>query len=247
MGQFAAAIRGMAEACRALDFPVVSGNVSLYNETEGRAILPTPAIGGVGVLEDAAQRGRARARALARPRADRRHQGWLGQSLWLREIAGRRTARRRRSISPPSGRHGDFVREPDRGRPWCAPATMCPTAVCWSRSPRWRWRAAPASRLSAGPPECRVTRFWFGEDQGRYVLAVADAGVADPRPPRGRRAGASARLQWRAGFDTAGRRNHIRHGVACRARALLSRLDGSADRLNGGGQAWRWRPATSRR
>ncbi|MBX9594944.1 MAG: phosphoribosylformylglycinamidine synthase subunit PurL, partial [Roseomonas sp.] len=45
MGQFAAAVRGMAAACIALDFPVVSGNVSLYNETEGRAILPTPAIG----------------------------------------------------------------------------------------------------------------------------------------------------------------------------------------------------------
>jgi phosphoribosylformylglycinamidine synthase len=56
MGQFAAAVRGMASACTALDFPVVSGNVSLYNETNGRAILPTPAIGGVGVLEDAAQR-----------------------------------------------------------------------------------------------------------------------------------------------------------------------------------------------
>ncbi len=54
MGQFAAAIEGMGEACRALDFPVVSGNVSLYNETEGKGILPTPAIGGVGVLERAA-------------------------------------------------------------------------------------------------------------------------------------------------------------------------------------------------
>ena len=44
MGQFAGCIQGMAEACRALDFPVVSGNVSLYNETGGRAILPTPVI-----------------------------------------------------------------------------------------------------------------------------------------------------------------------------------------------------------
>ena len=55
MGQFAATVRGMAAACTALDFPVVSGNVSLYNETNGKGILPTPAIGGVGVLEDAAQ------------------------------------------------------------------------------------------------------------------------------------------------------------------------------------------------
>src|SRR6478752_7460444 len=60
MGQFAACIRGMAAACEALDFPVVSGNVSLYNETRDpsgavRAILPTPAIGGLGVLDDAAK------------------------------------------------------------------------------------------------------------------------------------------------------------------------------------------------
>ena len=57
MGQFVGCVEGMAEACRALDFPVVSGNVSLYNETKGDdgsslAILPTPAIGGVGLLDD---------------------------------------------------------------------------------------------------------------------------------------------------------------------------------------------------
>ena len=56
MGQFAACIEGMAEACRALDFPVVSGNVSLYNETNGAAIPPTPTVGGVGLL---ARPGRA--------------------------------------------------------------------------------------------------------------------------------------------------------------------------------------------
>src|SRR5271156_3825993 len=53
MGQFVSSIRGMGAACRALDFPVVSGNVSLYNETQGTAILPTPAIGGLGVIEEA--------------------------------------------------------------------------------------------------------------------------------------------------------------------------------------------------
>src|SRR5690606_29654940 len=52
MGQLVGAIRGIGEACRALDFPVVSGNVSLYNETSGVAIPPTPAIGGVGLLPD---------------------------------------------------------------------------------------------------------------------------------------------------------------------------------------------------
>src|SRR4030095_12422130 len=56
MAQFVGALEGMGEACRALDYPIVSGNVSLYNESKatggGSAILPTPAIGGVGLLED---------------------------------------------------------------------------------------------------------------------------------------------------------------------------------------------------
>ena len=52
MGQFVKAVEGIGAACRALDFPIVSGNVSLYNETQGRAILPTPTIGGVGLIED---------------------------------------------------------------------------------------------------------------------------------------------------------------------------------------------------
>ena len=46
MGQLVGCISGIAAACAALDMPIVSGNVSLYNETEGRAILPTPTIGG---------------------------------------------------------------------------------------------------------------------------------------------------------------------------------------------------------
>lgn len=52
MGQLVAAIRGIGEACLALDMPIVSGNVSLYNETNGEAILPTPTIGAVGLLVD---------------------------------------------------------------------------------------------------------------------------------------------------------------------------------------------------
>lgn len=56
MGQIVRAIRGITEACKALDYPVVSGNVSLYNETDGKAIQPTPAIGGVGLLKDYAKR-----------------------------------------------------------------------------------------------------------------------------------------------------------------------------------------------
>ena len=58
MGQFEAAVRGIADACRALEIPVVSGNVSFYNETDGRAIPPTPTVGMVGLLEDVEKRVR---------------------------------------------------------------------------------------------------------------------------------------------------------------------------------------------
>ena len=55
MGQFVGVCEGMSAACIALDYPVVSGNVSLYNETNGQGIHPTPTIGGVGLIQDAAQ------------------------------------------------------------------------------------------------------------------------------------------------------------------------------------------------
>ena len=90
MGQLVGCIRGIAEACKALDFPVVSGNVSLYNETNGRAILPTPTIGGVGVLDDF-----TKSATLAFKRDGEaillvgETTGWLGQSIYLREICGR--------------------------------------------------------------------------------------------------------------------------------------------------------------
>ncbi len=58
MGQFEAAVRGISDACRALEVPVVSGNVSFYNETDGRAIPPTPTVGMVGLLEDVEKRVR---------------------------------------------------------------------------------------------------------------------------------------------------------------------------------------------
>src|SRR6202012_1221740 len=90
MGQFVGCVRGIGEAARALDFPIVSGNVSLYNETNGRAILPTPTIGGVGVMDDF-----TKSMTLAF-KADGEailligdSKGWLGQSVYLREICGR--------------------------------------------------------------------------------------------------------------------------------------------------------------
>jgi phosphoribosylformylglycinamidine synthase II len=179
MGQFAAAIRGMAAACEALDFPVVSGNVSLYNETRDasgtvRSILPTPVIGGLGVLDDAAQ---AVGIALA-PWLDvvlvGVTKGWLGQSLWLREISGREEG-----APPPvdlaaERATGDFVRthilaghirachDVSDGGLLVAVAEMAMAGLT-------------GVRLSTGPREIPSHAYWYGEDQGRYVLAVPDA------------------------------------------------------------------------
>src|SRR6266542_6634821 len=111
MGQLVGAIHGIADACEALDFPVVSGNVSLYNETNGRAILPTPTIGGVGLIDDF-----SKSASIAFKAADEmivllgETKGWLGQSLYLREICGREEG-----APPPvdlmaERRVGDFVR-----------------------------------------------------------------------------------------------------------------------------------------
>jgi phosphoribosylformylglycinamidine synthase len=89
MGQFVGCLEGMAEACRALDFPVVSGNVSLYNETKNEdgsslAIFPTPAIGGVGLLEDWEKSATAGFKAPGETLVLLGHSsGHVGQSLWL--------------------------------------------------------------------------------------------------------------------------------------------------------------------
>ena len=94
MAQLVGCLKGMGEACRALDFPIVSGNVSLYNESKatggGSAILPTPAIGGVGLIDDYARMATIGFKA----EGDRvwlvgEPGGHLAQSLWLRELHGR--------------------------------------------------------------------------------------------------------------------------------------------------------------
>src|SRR6202008_1137111 len=112
MGQLVFAIKGIDAACRALDFPVISGNVSLYNETNGQAILPTPTIGGVGIMEDIARR----ASIGAMQEGDAliligETKGWLGQSIYLREVLGKEEG-----APPPvdlaaERKNGDFVRK----------------------------------------------------------------------------------------------------------------------------------------
>src|SRR5438067_10933190 len=115
MGEFVGVIEGMRLACLALAYPVVSGNVSLYNETSGSAILPTPVIGGVGLIADA-----QRAIDLALKQdgdalvliADLGDQigGHLGSSLYLREIEGGVDGPPPPVDLADERRHGDFVR-----------------------------------------------------------------------------------------------------------------------------------------
>jgi phosphoribosylformylglycinamidine synthase len=174
MGQFAGAVRGMASACIALDFPVVSGNVSLYNETEGKGILPTPAIGGVGVLEDVAQAVGLGMPAGAELVLIGETQGWLGQSLWLREIAGREAG-----APPPidlaaERRNGDFVRAQILAGAVqachdCADGGLLVTVAEMAMA------SGIGATLLPGADATPAHAHWFGEDQARYVLAVKDA------------------------------------------------------------------------
>ncbi len=110
MGQFVGCIRGIGEACRALDFPVVSASLALQRDQRA-AILPTPAIGAVGLIDDftasatLAFKSAGEAILLIGETT-----GWLGQSLYLREICGREEG-----APPPvdlaaEKRKGDFVR-----------------------------------------------------------------------------------------------------------------------------------------
>jgi phosphoribosylformylglycinamidine synthase len=174
MGQFAAAIAGMAAACTALDFPVVSGNVSLYNETEGQAILPTPAIGAVGILEDAA---RATGIAIS-PGNDLiligDTKGELGQSLWLREILGREDG------APPSvnlaaeRKNGDFVRTQilTGAVKACHDLSDGGLAIALAEM---ALAGNTGITLHPAPSHIPAHAFWFGEDQARYLLAVPNA------------------------------------------------------------------------
>ena len=174
MGQFAAAIRGMAAACEALDFPVVSGNVSLYNETEGKGILPTPAIGGLGVLEDAAQAVGYGLPSWLDIVVIGKTQGWLGQSLWLREINGREDG-----APPPvdlaiERANGDFVRSRILSGEIRACHDVSDGGLLVAVA-EMAMASGVGARLSAHPRDVPGHAYWFGEDQGRYVVAVPDA------------------------------------------------------------------------
>ena len=153
MGELVGAIKGICEACRALDFPVVSGNVSLYNETNGAAIPPTPAIGGVGLVPDVAIDRHTRLQGRRRGHLSRRRCGEPGartsasRSGCAKSTAAR-TDRRRRSISPPRSAPATSS-APWFASIWSPPCTTFPTAASPSPLPRWRWLRASAPTVDA--------------------------------------------------------------------------------------------------
>ncbi len=178
MGQFVGCIRGIGEACRALDFPVVSGNVSLYNETNGRGILPTPTIGGVGVVDDVSVHATVAFKAADEPIIlVGETRGWLGQSMYLRDVAGREEG-----APPPvdlaaERRNGDFVRSlivsgRTRTAHDCSDGGL---AVALAEMAMAGGIGATIDALPGGVP---ATAALFGEDQARYVVAVAAGEVA---------------------------------------------------------------------
>ena len=198
MGQLVGCIRGIGEACRALDFPVVSGNVSLYNETNGRAILPTPTIGGVGVLDDF-----TKSATLAFKAEDDavlligETAGWLGQSLYLREIC-----QREEGAPPPvdlaaERRNGDFVRALIAEGIATAAHDISDGGLLVALA-----EMAIASGIGAELDAAPLTphAFWFGEDQARYVVTV-HAGIAQRTMARAQAAGVPIRQLGITGGD----------------------------------------------
>jgi phosphoribosylformylglycinamidine synthase II len=198
MGQFAGCIQGMGAACRALNYPVVSGNVSLYNETNGEGILPTPAIGGVGLLQDASKM------VTVAPPSDGldlvligETKGHLGQSLYLREVLGRAEG-----APPPvdlaiERRNGDFVR---------AAIQDGLAAACHDLSDGGLALALTDMCIASGRGASVALPYitteshaaLFGEDQGRYCIATADA---DALYNRALEAGIEAHILGTVGGD----------------------------------------------
>jgi phosphoribosylformylglycinamidine synthase len=173
MGQLVGCIRGMGAACRALDYPVISGNVSLYNETNGKGILPTPVVGGVGVLADA-----TKAMSLAFKGTGESiivlgaTTGWLGCSLYLRELHGREDG-----APPPvdlqaERRHGELVRRL---------IAAGQVTACHDVSDGGLLVALAEMALAGGigaavdfPAGAAPHAYGFGEDQARYIVTTRD-------------------------------------------------------------------------
>ncbi len=177
MTQFVGCLDGMGDACRALDFPIVSGNVSLYNESKatggGSAILPTPAIGGVGILEDCANvmsmGFKAEGDSIVLIGYGRGH---LGQSLWAQMHHGHFSGEPPEVDLAVERRLGELVRnlivqgritaahDVSDGGPLVAIAEMA-------------LASGYGARLTM-PDAAKAAAMLFGEDQGRMLVTTTD-------------------------------------------------------------------------
>jgi phosphoribosylformylglycinamidine synthase len=178
MGQIVGCLEGMGEACRALDFPIVSGNVSLYNESKatggGSAILPTPAIGGVGLLDDWQANATIAFKAAGEQILLIGHTtGHLGQSLWLDQIAGRREG------APPPVELAAEKRAGECIRGLIRDGLVTAVHDCSDGGAA----VAVAEMALAGDIGLHMTvveqipnpaAILFGEDQGRYVVTTRE-------------------------------------------------------------------------
>jgi phosphoribosylformylglycinamidine (FGAM) synthase-like enzyme len=193
MGQFVGSVAGMREACEALKYPVVSGNVSLYNETNGRSIPPTPAIGGVGLVPDIS---RTATPALTRESdlliAIGREQGHLGQSLYQQFIAGKLEG-----APPPVDlsdeiKAGNLVLGLIRERKVNSVHDVSDGGLLVTVA---EMALAGDIGVELFPYEGKLPAhaIWFGEDQGRYVLAV-DPSLAEEVTGRARLLALPARI-----------------------------------------------------
>jgi phosphoribosylformylglycinamidine synthase len=171
MGEIVAGIDGIGQACRALDFPVVSGHCSLYNETNGEGILPTPTIGGVGLLKDVSKMA-----TIAFKRENDvviligETRGHLGQSIYLREIEGREEG-----AAPPvdlaaESKNGDFMRGLIARGLADTVHDVSDGGVLTAIAEMALADGIGASIGQAGSPD--AIPFWFGEDQARYLIAA---------------------------------------------------------------------------
>ena len=207
MGQLVGCIDGMNEACRAFDYPVVSGNVSLYNETNGVAIPPTPAVGGVGLIDDlsvfttlsGAQEGDTLVLVGATT-------GWLGSSLYGREILGHENNDDAPVYAPPpvdldaEKANGDYVRSLIQNRRVKAVHDLSDGGLAMSVA-EMCFAANIGAKLRPAPTGVSLQGWLFGEDQARYLLAVEENSV-NPVVSTARAKGISAQV---VGTMTGGR------------------------------------------
>ena len=172
MGQLVGCLQGVGEAALALDFPIVSGNVSLYNETMGSGILPTPTIGGVGLIEDVAKvatiafkSAGEKILAVGGPGA------WLGRSAWLETIGGREAG-----APPPvdlaaERRNGEFVRAHILAGRLGAVHDISDGGLAVALA-KMTIAGGIGARIEASAVEGPAHAWLFGEDQARYVVSA---------------------------------------------------------------------------